>query len=356
VQEAVQTNPTQEAGTVTNHPSGVSSAAAAKAELTKTAVKLAGILLLVCLAAVAYLSRAWYINNQQVQASDIVTSVAGVDSLYISATKPGDTPGYLSSATGAMAGSLYPISTNDCQNWYYAIRWDGDQAVGYEQAADITVTQNKTTVEVTVETTGDTDAEQITTEQETNSYTGTYTSPFGVTQTAYNRTDYWLYTAGEDIVVSLDEEEPVTVGYASPNKDRTKDLPGALRVAIVTWEDDDPVVQYVYAMEESGTGNSQGTAADTLYAIAVPESTASPAPTPAPTAAAHTELPESICTATKEGVMVSVYVWLEGTDAQAVLDTSDNETDGVSIGVHFVGTLPESTSSPTPTTETQEVG
>jgi preprotein translocase subunit SecG len=356
VQEVVQANPTQEASTAANDQSGVFSSAAAKTELTKTVVKLAGVLLLVCLAVVAYLSRAWYINNEQVSASDIVTSVAGVDSLYISATKPGDTPGYLSSATGAMAGSLYPISTNDCQNWYYAIKWDGDQAVGYEKAADITVTQNKTTVEVTAETADETNTEQTQTEQETNSYTGTYTSPFGVTQTAYNRTDYWLYTAGDDIVVSLDEEKPVTVEYASKNKERTKNLPGALRVAIVTWEDDAPVVHYVYAIDESGTGNSQGTVADTLYAIAVPEGTASPTPTPAPTAAAHTNLPESICTATKEGVMVSVYVWLEGTDAQAVLDTSDDETDGVSIGIHFVGTLPESTPTPAPTTEAQEVG
>ena len=43
-----------------------------------------------------------------------------------------------------------------------------------------------------------------------------------------------------------------------------------------------------------------------------------------------------LATATSAGTPVQIYVWLEGTDAQAILSKSDNAS-GLKLSVYFTG-------------------
>ena len=45
---------------------------------------------------------------------------------------------------------------------------------------------------------------------------------------------------------------------------------------------------------------------------------------------------EKLATATGTGTQVQIYVWLEGTDAQAILSKSDNAS-GLKLSVYFTG-------------------
>lgn len=50
----------------------------------------------------------------------------------------------------------------------------------------------------------------------------------------------------------------------------------------------------------------------------------------------YTRPENKLATATSDGTQVQIYVWLEGTDAQAILSKSDNAS-GLKLSVYFTG-------------------
>jgi hypothetical protein len=154
-----------------------------------------------------------------------------------------------------------------------------------------------------------------------------------------------LYTNVGTLAVYLDPDDPITVQYGANNP--TVKLMNALRVGVMV----DDTLKFVYApVTESGNGNSSGSAADTFQAVSSATAVASTAvltnlDTYKATATGDTSAPYSGGSATSlgnadtAGLPVKIFVWLEGTDAQAILGESDNDLQGINVSLKYVGVL-----------------
>ncbi len=270
------------------------------------------------------LTLAWYTRDPKTESQTTeIKSETSSAALFIAA---GSTPdgAQLAAAAVDTTSYLFPISTADCVHWYYADNVDVStgRVSQYAQA-------------------------QIT---EANLATGLYYNADEETSKyAYHRADFVFYTNGGSFSVYLDPDEPISVsgdgarGY----------LDDAVRIAVVEHTADGDVLKFIYApVAESGTGNSYGASANTFYAVTGPTtlSTASVLTTlsGSPYLADTSVTPvqggsDTICVAGdgSEGNpygSISVYMWLEGTDAQTKLGRTDNEfSDGVRVTLKFIG-------------------
>ena len=323
-------------------------ALAAQLRAAKGSVKVAGILLVLLPAVIAYLTTAWFANNREVEGSGAsVTMAAPGTALYIEAgTLAGDSSKTYKTAVPnlTLGGGLYPISTADCKDWWYVDSWMLGKASAYARA-DVTPQGGSTA----------------------GTASGTYTVVTGenasTTYTAYNLLTYTLYTGGGKLNVYLAPVNALTVtGSVDPEsgENLSGELVSALRVGVTV----NGELKFIYApVPEDGQGNSRientETDADT------------PTPTPYPfyavTGASAVTKQTNVLTdltvwqavqgeldgngmptyaadasktmlgtADETGIVVRLYVWLEGTDAQAMLSKSDDAT-GVSLSVSFVG-------------------
>lgn len=260
--------------------------------LAKTTVKLAAVLLVLIPAVVVYLSSAWFARNTEVTGGGASVSVVKPGaSLYIAAgnTVPADS--HATTAEIKMEEYLYPISTNNCTDWWYITGGVGT-AETFEKATTQTYTYNEKTY------------------------------------TAYSVGSYILYTDGEplDVYLGTGGITLTTTGTAG------KSLSEALRVGIKT---EKTLLIYAPVPEEGGykavTGaNTTADAANVYDGITISKWQVTQ------TEDGYTRPTEKLATATRAGTQVQIYVWLEGTDAQAILSKSDNAS-GLKLSVYFTG-------------------
>lgn len=280
------------------HPAGTAPQTAqqlsVQLRLAKTTVKLAAVLLVLIPAVVVYLSSAWFARNTEVTGGGASVSVVKPGaSLYIAAgnTVPADS--HATTAEIKMADDLYPISTNNCTDWWYITGGVGT-AETFAQATAQTYTYNEKTY------------------------------------TAYSVGTYILYTDGEslDVYLGAGGITLTTIGTAG------KSLSEALRVGIKT---EKTLLIYAPVQEEGGYKAVTG-ANTTADAANVYDGTTISKWQVTQTEDGYT-LPANknkLATATGTGTPVQIYVWLEGTDAQAILSKSDNAS-GLKLSVYFTG-------------------
>lgn len=278
------------------HPAGTAPQTAqqlsVQLRLAKTTVKLAAVLLVLIPAVVVYLSSAWFARNTEVTGGGASVSVVKPGaSLYITAgnTVPADS--HATTAEIKMEEYLYPISTNNCTDWWYITGGVGT-AETFEKATAQTYTYNN------------------------KEYT------------AYSVGSYLLYTDGEslDVYLGTGGITLTTTGAAG------KSLSEALRVGIKTG---DTLLIYAPVREEGGYKAVTGT--NTTAPATVYDGINISAWQVTQTEDGYT-VPENnkLATATGTGTPVQIYVWLEGTDAQAILSKSDNAS-GLKLSVYFTG-------------------
>lgn len=277
------------------HPSGTAPQTAqqlsVQLRLAKTTVKLAAVLLVLIPAVVVYLSSAWFARNTEVTGGGASVSVVKPGaSLYIAAGNTVPTDSHATTAEIRMANDLYPISTSNCTDWWYITGGVGT-AETFAQATTQTYTYNN------------------------KEYT------------AYSVGSYILYTDGESLDVYLGAGGiTLTTGAAG------KSLSEALRVGIKT---EKTLLIYAPVQEDSGYKAVTG-ANTTADAANVYDGTNISKWQVTQTEDGYTVPVNKLATATGNGTPVQIYVWLEGTDAQAILSKSDNAS-GLKLSVYFTG-------------------
>lgn len=330
------------------------SAAQARKTLMLSTLKMALVLAVLIPATVAYLSAAWFSRNSQTPGSGGGLSTKIIEgNLYIA---EGDTvpakgdPAYHNTdpIQVELNGNLYPISTPDCAAWYYVRRvvdaWD---AVNHTS-----LIYDKVNVW---------DSEGV--------YSAANAKGEYAAFTAFNLATYVLYTdpnSALDLYInSANRIAVTTVG-------ETRKLVDALRIGLVADENKNGVVdsgelKLVYApVRENGVGNSNGAASGGIvdgqpvyyyycidvvgdgaglsnihYNIADPETLVKYTPE-GTDGSGGTKL----CHISgEEGTVLMVYIWLEGTDAQALIGSSDSvglaedDASHISVQISFTGAL-----------------
>lgn len=291
-------------------------------------------LILICIvvlvfAAAAY-SVAWHAKNDIVHSKGTgLSSEAPPTSLFV---QEGDVAGLYDQYTYSgriadadLGGDLYPISLQNTTGyeggfvWWYPDVWSQGLAAHY----------------VTADVGPD----------------GTYTAN-GNTLAAYNVETYTVYTDETgSLDVFFDPNNQLGAVVTGEEGTNPRDLPQALRIGLVV----NGELKLVYAPAE-GTykkGNSYGAQDGVLYAV-------TSAATISPAADVYTVVSDlssgtavqnedgtwngtgktKLFTADHDGVVVKIYVWLEGTDAETVKGKSD-DADGVKISFGMVGAEPQ---------------
>ena len=330
--------------------------AAAKLEFTRRLLFTGFVLTLACLAGFAYISKAWFASNKDVGAENAsVTSASGTPNLFIrlQADKSEEKPQYFSNIqkNWSSAAPLYPISTADCKNWYYISDW---RMVFSEESAGITTGQYYASGYApvgTIDENNDGCYTVKTTDSEGNTKSETYR--------AYYCSKYNLYSDKGELDVYLNPTEPIQITDG-------EGLVDAIRVGVVVKEkaeggtEKDELV-FVYApVAESGTGkNFTGgfddngkpnmASADTFYAVTDRNKATMQTGILVGDAGldaykaekvpgddhSFTAGNKAICRAGVTGADVSVYIWLEGMDAQSIINVADNRT--IEVNLNFVG-------------------
>lgn len=279
------------------HPAGTAPQTAqqlsVQLRLAKTTVKLAAVLLVLIPAVVVYLSSAWFARNTEVTGGGASVSVVKPGaSLYIAAGSTVPTGNHATTAEIKMADYLYPISTNNCTDWWYITGGVGT-AETFAKATAQTYTYNN------------------------KEYT------------AYSVGSYILYTDGDplDVYLGAGGITLTTTGTAG------KSLSEALRVGVKT---EDTLLLYAPVQEDGGYKAVTG--ANTTGAANVYDGATISAWQVIQTEDGYTVPANAnkLATATSAGTPVQIYVWLEGTDAQAILSKSDNAS-GLKLSVYFTG-------------------
>lgn len=287
---------------------------------------------------------AWFVSNTKVSAtSSSVKSTSATPNLLIvqggTVATPLKAGGKTSeSITSAEATALYPASSDNCKDWYAVSGWEtGDTGASLANA------YKKLAI-----TSGDDDSAPI--------KAGTYTQGSSPVN-AYQVSNYSVYTTTGDVELNLNPENPisVTVKTAGQKTDATG-FKDALRVGIVV----NGTLKFVYApTAETGTGNDKD-AATGYRTVADANSTKAATYTVLTDTTfgdwtatnnndgTYTKAANSLGTVTTNGVLVQVYVWLEGTDAQCLVGTADVDTDDNSyqVTLNFVGATVNATVGP----------
>lgn len=279
------------------HPAGTAPQTAqqlsVQLRLAKTTVKLAAVLLVLIPAVVVYLSSAWFARNTEVTGGGASVSVVKPGaSLYIAAGSTVPTDNHATTAEIKMEEYLYPISTSNCTDWWYITGGVGAAETFEKAATQIYAYNNKQ-------------------------------------YTAYSVGTYILYTDGEPLDVYLGAGGiTLTTGTAG------KSLSDALRVGVKT---EKTLLIYAPVREDGGykavTGTNTTADAANVYDSATISAWQVTQTEDGYTVPANKN---KLATATDTGTQVQIYVWLEGTDAQAILSKSDNAS-GLKLSVYFTG-------------------
>ena len=223
-----------------------------KRQMRRQILIMALCLVVVGIAAFAFASRAWFAMNTQVISQDSgVTSDSMSPSLFIRAQSD-NAKVYASSIATSTGASLFPSSTIDLTNWFYASGFTYNSSTQTQGGYTYTINTPVATTYTKITSFTDADA-------------GTYDNAYeDKERTAYYCSKVNLYTVNGDLDVYLNNVDPITVTYDTSNNVEAKQLLNALRIGIYAGGS----MKLIYApVAESGTGNSQGAAANTFYAI-----------------------------------------------------------------------------------------
>lgn len=314
--------------------------------LKKLKRELIGAAVSVMISAVALSSAtyAWYVSNHTVQAT--TTTISATTNgfiLQIAKAEDGAQHGgeQMSLAASNVGGRITPSSTNDLKNWYICQGWGSDGRV---------TTYTKPTF-----ATG------------TGAKPGQYEAG-GETHYAYIRSEYILYTITEtgsaDVYLDASEGSPISVSVDNGKTATSTTIPDSMRIAITMQSLDtdgktpigDETLRVVYAPKEvTGTGNdSQAIDGKWTYINGTQ-----------PAEVTHPHIHETAYTdqngknwaATKSGedytvaegseaiatdvgyngIMLRVYIWMEGTDADCVNNAAAEDEATYSVTLKLAG-------------------
>ena len=278
----------------------------------------------------AYITKAWFATNYNASIDNSnITSATASPSLYIRESND-NTKVYATNVITTSTHPLFPISTANLENWYYASGFTFQQQQVNNYIIATPFANQYTAISSFVDADG-------------GIYYNTYEE---ANKTAYVKSSINLYTTIDTLDVYLDSTNPVVINYVE-NAVPAKELLSCLRVGIASNS-----MLFIYApVAESGAGNSTGATADTFYCINAGNLTNASSlvktsltdftaeltgvNTYSPTTGAH-----SLGTATENGLDLTVYIWLEGTDAQALYGLVDNDIKGINVQINFVGVIP----------------
>lgn len=324
-------------------PDAAKAVAALRRRLHTQIILTVAALIISVAAGAAFISKAWYASNAKVDGSDIqITTESKSPSLFIRPATD-SAINYATSIERSGGASLFPISTANLKDWYYASDFefgkyvdgvyvgDAPHAIGYTKA-------------------------QITEDGLSGSYINSFegdTVENGNTHVAYYVAKNNLYTdkGTANVFLAPDDEAPITVTLATGGSAGFMD---AVRVGIGTADaaGENVTMKLVYApVAENGTGNSQyasgpafkainpdgnlnnnftaaAVSLTTYQAIKVPD-------TDDTYEAPEGRIPLGLANSTS-GLNVYVYVWLEGTDNQAMIGVSDDDIAGISVNLNYV--------------------
>lgn len=301
------------------------------------------------IAAYSFITRAWSAQNRKLGNGGFLVAETLDNSVFIepvTGSNAGSPAGsFAGSAQASLSGDLYPISTIDCANWYRAGTWDA-QAKKYTSYIRVTPAADDANHQ-------DRYGYSVGEGQNIKHYT------------AYNKAEFWIYTDELSKDIYFDPAGPIEISI-DQDKDaisgRAVYLKQALRIGI---QIGDSFVVYAPSAE-NGTGNSQGAQANKLYAInaggvltpvgdaehfytelssyaAIELEAPNPSGSSGEAEGVYGAGVNKLCTAGSiDGgnyKKMSVFIWLEGTDAQAVRGRSNN-ADGIGIAINLVGADP----------------
>ena len=314
--------------------------------LKKLKRELIGAAVSVMISAVALSSAtyAWYVSNHTVQAT--TTTISATTNgfiLQIANVEQGAQHGgnQMSLAASNVGGRITPSSTNDLKNWYICQGWGNDGKV---------TTYTKPTF-----ATG------------TGAKPGQYEAG-GETHYAYIRSEYILYTITEtglaDVYLDASEGSPISVSVDNGKTATSTTIPDSMRIAITTQPLDtdgktptgDETLRVVYAPKAvTGSGNDSQAIDGKWTYINVDK----PAEVTYPHIHETTytdqngknwaaiksgedytvaEGSEAIATNVGyNGIMLRVYIWMEGTDADCVNNAAAEDEATYSVTVKLAG-------------------
>lgn len=286
----------------------------------------------------AYMTKAWYANNRETSGENSTVTSATTTSLFIErgTTLPTPRNHYTTvSHQWANTAALYPISTKDCTNWWYASK--------FENVADVNGNTTLQATQYTQLTAGATASTTVVAEADS---VGTYLNALegSASRVAYLYEDYMLYTTDQDLTVYLHPTNPITVSYQQ-NNTTARQLDQALRVAIVVGDGNSALKLFYAPVTETESGNSANAVegysnvkdATTVEAFPMTNLATYQAAAVQGDPYTFTVGTTSLGTAGTSGLHVRVYIWLEGTDAQALIGVSDKDIKGINVNVSFVG-------------------
>lgn len=306
-----------------------------------------GMFFCAALVAIGALTLGWFANNKEVSAQNSsITSETPTPSLFI-ALGTTATQEYYDSVAGSASNEskgLYPISTVDCKKWYYAKEWVSE-VVPSEEGGDGIAT--RPIVSGYGEVTGKNEADMAV----------TYTDSFNKSHTAYYKQPFNVYTDRGSLDVYLNPDDPITVSYADreatdDEKAEADKIKKALRIAIVDHSTGNVLVYYV-PEAEVGKGNStnavaneyqgiNGTAAANIVKITDSYDSKTIKRITAKSTENENEYTTQtgsikLGTANSTGLVLDMYVWLEGTDAQALKTITAGIDFPVAVTFSLVG-------------------
>lgn len=314
--------------------------------LKKLKRELIGAAVSVMISAVALSSAtyAWYVSNHTVQAT--TTTISATTNgfiLQIAKAEDGAQHGgeQMSLAASNVGGKITPSSTNDLKDWYICQGWGSDGRV---------TTYTKPTF-----ATG------------TGSKPGQYEAG-GETHYAYVRSEYILYTITEsgfaDVYLDASDGSPITVSVDNGKTATSTTIPDSMRIAITTQPLDTDgktptgteTLRVVYAPKAvTGSGNDTQ-AIDgkwTYINVDKPAEVTYPhihettyidqngknwAATKSGEDYTVVEGSEAIATDVGyNGIMLRVYIWMEGTDADCVNNAAAEDEATYSVTLKLAG-------------------
>lgn len=304
-------------------------------------------LIAVCISLLSLCSStyAWYVANTTVKAtSSTISAKANGFALQIANADQGAQHGgnQTSLAASTVGGRITPSSTNDLKNWYICQGWDAKGKVNTYQK--LSVADN-----------------------------GAF-SDKGSTRHAFIRSDFIVYTITEsglaDVYLDASEGAPITVAVDNGKTASSSTIPDSMRVAITTQALDTDgktptgveTLRVVYAPKEvTGSGNDaqaidgkwtyiNGTQPAEVTYPHIYETTYTDqngTKWVATKSGENYTVPEgSEAIATNvgyNGILVHVYIWMEGTDADCVNNSAEEDHATYSVSVKLAGVTPSGT-------------
>ena len=314
--------------------------------LKKLKRELIGAAVSVMVSAVALSSAtyAWYVSNHTVQAT--TTTISATTNgfiLQIAKAEDGAQHGgeQMSLAASNVGGRITPSSTNDLKNWYICQGWGSDGRV---------TTYTKPTFAIG-----------------TGAKPGQYEAG-GETHFAYIQSEYIVYTITEsgfaDVYLDASDGSPISVSVDNGKTATSTTIPDSMRIAITTQPLDtdgktpigDETLRVVYAPKEvTGMGNDSqaidgkwtyinGTQPAEVTYSHIHETTYTDqngknwAATKSGEDYTVVEGSEAIATDVGyNGIMLRVYIWMEGTDADCVNNAAAEDEATYSVTLKLAG-------------------